>query len=101
MIMAKKWKPTGPLGEQLGLVSVGQIEKMLSAEAGRMITYGQVWAWASRAYNNGFPEAKDHQKRRRGMLVPVYDPDEVLAWHRQYVPDKGGHPWTRNQPPAA
>lgn len=87
----------GPLRAQLGLVSVGDISKLLSEELDREITYKQVWAWTSRTYNNNFPQPKSRERRRRGILVPVYDPDEVMAWHQSYVPDKGGHPFKNGE----
>lgn len=87
--MARKGKS---LRDDLGMVSKAQIAKLLSAEAGREVTIRQVWAWVDRRANNLFPEPKE-VVLSRGRLTPRFDPDEVLAWFQQYVPDKGGRPY--------
>jgi hypothetical protein len=73
------------------LMSKAQLAMLLSAETGREISLRQVWAWYDRRANNGFPKPVV-TKLWRGRQTPWFDPDEVLAWHKTYVPDKGGRP---------
>jgi hypothetical protein len=86
--MPKKAKT---LKDDLGLVTKSQLAVLLSAETGREISLRQVWAWVDRRSNNGFPEPKE-VRQWRGRPTAWFDPDEVLAWHRTYVPLKGGRP---------
>jgi hypothetical protein len=87
--MARKGKS---LENDLGWVTKAQIARLLSEEAGREITIRQVWAWVDRRANSGFPEPKD-VVLQRGRQTPRFDPLEVIAWFRQYVPNKGGRPF--------
>ena len=80
------------LRDDLGPVTKAQIARLLSAETGREVTLRQVWVWIDRRANNHFPEHED-VIWQRGRRTPRFDPDDVLAWHRQYVPSKGGRPW--------
>jgi hypothetical protein len=88
MVMPRK----ATLRNDLGLVTKSQLAVLLSAEAGREVSLRQVWAWHDRRAKNGFPEAEAIEYRRRGVRAEVFDPDAVLAWHKTYVPLKGGRP---------
>lgn len=79
------------------LVTKAQIARLLSAKVGQEVTLRQVWAWVDRRANNGFPEPVE-VVLLRGRQTPRFDPDDVLAWHRKYVPNKGGRPWRRTPP---
>jgi hypothetical protein len=67
-------------------------ELMTMAQLGRFLGVHtrQIFAWHSRRANNGFPEPKRREERKKGVPVPVFDANEVLEWRRHYVPKKGG-----------
>lgn len=60
------------------------------------VTTKQVHTWYVRRHNSGFPqfvEMKAHDAGYRGTTPRarlLWDMDEVLAWHAQYVPKRGG-----------
>lgn len=59
----------------------------MNAVAARLgVSRQQVYAWWSRRERNGFPAGRTTQ---RGQ---TFDFDEVLAWHKAYVPSRGGRP---------
>ncbi len=59
-------------------------------EAGFPCDGDQVDAWRSRRLTSGFPTALDVVVN--GVPRQAYDPDEMLAWRRSYVPSRGGAP---------
>lgn len=73
-------------------VTKSEISLLLFQNGYGVVSVRQVDMWYVRRANNGFPEMKGTEERRRGVLAPVFDPDEVLRWRKSYVPARGGRP---------
>jgi hypothetical protein len=72
-------RPRRPLG-------LSDLARLLSTED-RPVSRQMVYQWAMRRTRNGFPAPVPwvgHGRR--------YDPDQVIAWYRAYVPSHGGRP---------
>lgn len=65
---------------------------MIAQELG--VSVNQCSMWHARRHKNGFPEAIGRMEigegRSHRLDAKVWDLDEVLRWHAQYVPDRGG-----------
>jgi transposase len=58
------------------------------------VSTNQIYMWFKRSDRNGFPAPKEEkgpgERGRRQRNSNLWVANEVLTWHRHYVPSKGG-----------
>jgi hypothetical protein len=56
------------------------------------VTYQTVHMWTKKTNDIGFPKPVHSYKLPSGGTHLVFSADAVSAWHKSYVPKKGGAP---------